>query len=60
MPKIAKKQTLNQKIRAASKDLKALNRDLDKTIKTQARLELKVKKASDKVQKLSSKAQPTV
>jgi phage shock protein A len=56
MPKTATKQTLNQKIRAASKGLKTLTKDLDKNIKTQARLEAKIVATNAKLEKLNAKA----
>jgi len=59
MPKLTKKPSLNQKIRAASKDLKALTRAVEKSTKVTARFSAKAEKVKAKLGKLQAKAVPT-
>jgi len=59
MAKITKKPSLNQKIRAASKELKTLEKAIMKSTKAAERLSAKATKAGEKLHKLQAKVQPT-
>jgi chemotaxis receptor (MCP) glutamine deamidase CheD len=59
MPKSTTKLSLNQKIRAASKDLKVLTKAVEKSGKTTERLTAKAAKVGEKLAKLQAKVAPT-